>query len=150
MIAIRIGDNAMTRELKGKIEEIESYEVLPFIKRTFIRSFSVRTDANGNFSKRKKYPGTDTFFDPDVDIYAKLVSPSGTTATGIFDIGSTDGDIDNPARRFRLKTGGRWSHIGEFEIEGNSDEYSIVVVKHGKTNPPRKNQTLKFKIKAVY
>lgn len=102
----------------------------------------VTADANGYFHRSETYnpPGP---FPLTVDLAAGLVAPDATTASGTIDIDGSDGDPQNRAKEFVIRTGERFN-LGAWKLDGGNN----TVVVSGKTLPARANQELTFEIEA--
>lgn len=111
---------------------------------TFKDLIVVTTDASGHYSTRQKVnPPGPTFLGFNIEVKARLLSPTGITVKGSLDIDAADGNPQNPAKDFILSS--EQISLGKWKLDGGDND----IVVSGQTEPAVSNTEIQIEIEAV-
>lgn len=108
------------------------------------KTFKVKTDDHGGFSKRQSFDVPWAPFNVDVTIVATLKDPK-VTIEGRFDCDALDGKPNNAAKNFKMTQNKPFS-LGTFTL--GTGEKNVIVVS-GVTKPAKPNETIAIQVHAT-
>lgn len=109
---------------------------------TITRTIKVTTDENGGYTTSEVYnpPG---FWDYNVEIRARLLSPEGVRINGTLEITAANNSTSNASKSFSAQTG-ETVDLGKWTLDGGDNTLRV----NGQTEPAQGNTELEIEVSA--